>query len=153
MGRARRNKKKVRQDEAAARRRKGVGIVGGFVVAGLLAVALMARYAAPAQGHHPDVRPVTEQPDVVPAARYAEYPRVARSYEMAAAIPHVLDGIYCHCDCSQHSGHHSLLDCFRDDHAARCDVCMSEAVIAYEMTQEGADLDEIRAAVDETYGT
>jgi hypothetical protein len=38
-------------------------------------------------------------------------------------------------------------------HAARCDICMSEAVMAYRMSQNGASLDAIRAEVDKTYGS
>jgi len=116
------------------------------------AVAAVTRGSAP-RDHHPTPRAANEQTTVVPAARYAQYPRVAETYEMAAAVPMILDGLYCYCNCAEHSGHYSLLDCFNSDHAARCDVCMSEAVIAYKMTQNGASLDAIRAEIDRTYGT
>jgi hypothetical protein len=70
---------------------------------------------------------------------------------MAADIPQVLDGLYCHCDCSNHSGHRSLLTCFQDDHGAACDVCLTEAALAFRMTGEGRSLKEIRKAVDDLY--
>jgi uncharacterized protein with PCYCGC motif len=125
----------------------GVCVGAAFLVLGI------ASQGGSASDHHPTPRAPELASDVVDASRYTGYPRVAEVYETSAAVPHVLDGIYCYCDCSQHSGHYSLLDCFSDDHAARCDVCMSEAVIAYRMTQDGADLDEIRAEVDRNYGT
>ena len=125
----------------------GICVGAAFLILGI------ASQAGSAADHHPTPRAPELAVEVVDASRYEDYPRVAEVYEMSAAVPHVLDGIYCYCDCSQHSGHYSLLDCFSDDHAARCDVCMSEAVIAYQMTQDGANLDEIRAEVDRNYGT
>ena len=101
---------------------------------------------------HPTPRVVEMASHVVPDARYAGQARARQAYQRAAAVPGVLDGLYCYCRCSEHSGHYSLLDCFASDHAAGCDVCMSEAEIAHEMTREGASLGAIRAEVDRTYG-
>jgi hypothetical protein len=70
-----------------------------------------------------------------------------------AEIPHVIDGLYCHCACSEHSGHYSLLDCFHDDHGARCDVCLSEAAMAHRMHNDGESVDAIRDAIDRLYDT
>jgi hypothetical protein len=143
---------------SGARGSRGAGLSGNGVVwvAGLLVVAalLLAVLAMSGDGGiHPEPRAGVHAGDVVAAERYASFPRVAAAYEKAAAIPAVLDGLYCHCDCSDHSGHYSLLDCFRDDHAAYCDVCMAEAELAYTMTGQGKSLDEIRAAIDGFYGT
>jgi hypothetical protein len=44
--------------------------------------------------------------------------QTARAYEIAHEIPHVLDQLYCYCECDKHLGHHSLLSCFIDSHAA-----------------------------------
>ena len=137
---------------ARQRQRRAWTVAGLSVAALVTATASVTRSNGP-RTHHPTPRAVSEQTHVAPAARYAQYPRVAETYEMAAAIPSVLDGIYCYCNCAEHSGHYSLLDCFNNDHAARCDVCMSQAVIAYRLTQKGASLDAIRAEVDRTYGT
>jgi hypothetical protein len=104
------------------------------------------------QGRHPEPRSGITGETVLPASRYAEYARVSAVYAQAAEVAPVLDGIYCYCDCSRHSGHRSLLTCFESDHAAACDVCLSEAAIAYRMSQDGRSLDEIRAAIDELYG-
>jgi len=119
----------------------------GVVVLGL-GLATLRR-----DGRHPDPRADLSTVVVAPADRYASYPEVAQVYAMAAEIPHVLDGLYCHCDCSRHSGHRSLLDCFRDDHGAGCDICLHEAAIAYQLTLEGRSLKEIRRAIDAEYSS
>ncbi len=128
-----------------------VWIITGSVALALLVVATVAT-RGDASGHHPSPRVASLAPPVVPAARYASNPRIRETYEMASVVPEVLDGVYCYCQCSQHSGHYSLRDCFAGDHAARCDICMNEAVTAYRMTQEGASLDMIRAQIDASYG-
>lgn len=125
-----------------------------YVVVGLAVVAVGLGLATTrnANAHHPAPRAELTAEDVAPSSRYAAYPRVAEVYEMAARIPTVLDGLYCHCDCSKHSDHRSLLTCFQDDHGAACDVCLTEAALAYRMTGEGRSLNEIRKAVDGLYG-
>lgn len=119
-------------------------------VGGARATAHLA--AHPAHGHHPAPRPGDSTGRVVLAARYGGYPRIADAYLKAGEMPEVLDGIYCYCDCAEHASHYSLLDCFASDHAAGCDICLSEAEMAFRMTSRGHSLDEIRLAVDATYG-
>jgi hypothetical protein len=125
-----------------------------YVVVGLAALVVVLGLATTrsANAQHPAPRDGLTAGDVVPGSRYAAYPRIAEVYEMAARIPAVLDGLYCHCDCSRHSDHRSLLTCFQDDHGAACDVCLTEAALAYRMTSEGRSLKEIRKAVDGLYG-
>ncbi len=122
-----------------------VGVVG----VGLVLFATTGRAGA----SHPEPRAMDHAGHVVGHVRYEAYPRVAQVYQQAAAVPAVLDGLYCYCECSEHSAHYSLLDCFASDHAARCDVCLSEASIAHRMTRDGASLEQIRAAIDDLYGT
>lgn len=137
----------------ARRRQRRAWMVAAISVAAFVTVSVaVSRGSGPAT-HHPAPRLASAQPPVVPSTRFAQFPRVAQTYEMAAAIPMILDGLYCYCQCSEHSGHYSLLDCFASDHGARCDVCMSEAVIGYQMSRNGASLDAIRAEIDQTYGT
>ena len=125
--------------------------LGGAAVAVVLLI--VTGLGLGGESRHPEPRAHIDHTHVAPAERYAAYPRVAQIYAEAAAVPHVIDGIYCHCACSEHSGHYSLLDCFHDDHAARCDVCLSEADMAYRMHREGKSLDEIRTAIDRLYET
>jgi hypothetical protein len=122
----------------------------GAAVIGLLILPTLGLGDGPG---HPEPREHIAHDHVASAERYSTYPRVARTYALVAEIPHVIDGIYCYCACSEHSGHYSLLDCYRDDHAARCDVCLSEADMAHQMHRDGRSLDEIRAAIDRLYET
>ena len=41
-----------------------------------------------------------------------------RAYEVARAIPEVLDRLYCYCRCRENFGHKNLLSCYVDNHAA-----------------------------------
>jgi hypothetical protein len=124
-----------------------------YVVAGLGVVVLVLGLVATrtANGHHPTPRTGLTAADVVSHERYAAYPRIAEVYAMAAEIPTILDGLYCHCDCSSHSDHRSLLTCFQDDHGAACDVCLTEAALAFKMVGDGKSLKQIRRAVDALY--
>ncbi len=44
--------------------------------------------------------------------------RAKKAYEIARAIPEVLDRLYCYCRCRENFGHKNLLSCFVDNHAA-----------------------------------
>ena len=72
----------------------------------------------------------------------------ALAYQAARDIPEVLDSLYCYCDCAKHSGHKSLLSCYVDEHAVHCDICMDEALMAYDLHRQGKDAVAIREAVD-----
>jgi len=122
----------------------GAGI-GVAVVAGFLATQ-------DAGATHPEPRANAHAHRVMPPERYEEYPRIAQVYAQADEVKEILDGIYCYCECSKHSGHYSLLECFESDHGAACDVCLSEAALAHRMAQDGKTLDQIRDAVDGLYG-
>jgi len=77
--------------------------------------------------------------------------KTAYTYQIANEIPEVLDNIYCYCHCQKHSGHKSLLSCYTDKHAAFCDVCQNEAIMAYELYKEGKDIPTIKKMVDEEF--
>ncbi len=120
----------------------------------ILAVVALWRVVGPSTAQaadHPAPRADVSAAGVVAPDRYARDPDIARVYAMAARIPNVLDGLYCHCDCSKHSDHRSLLTCFESDHGSMCDICMGEAELAFNMTQNGKSLEEIRTAIDARY--
>ncbi|HBR17440.1 MAG: hypothetical protein A3G39_03490 [Deltaproteobacteria bacterium RIFCSPLOWO2_12_FULL_43_16] len=77
--------------------------------------------------------------------------KTAYTYQIANEIPEVLDNIYCYCHCQKHSGHKSLLSCYTDKHAAFCDVCQNEAIMAYELYKQGKDIPTIKKMVDEEF--
>lgn len=99
---------------------------------------------------HPAPRPGITAERVLPADSVGE--RGREVYTMAARIPGLLDGIYCHCDCHERDGLRSLLECFENAMASTCGICLAQARLAYEMHQKGESLDEIRQAVDDDYG-
>jgi len=77
--------------------------------------------------------------------------RVRTAYEAAKKYAHVLEEIYCYCRCKENIGHRALVECFETDHAANCDVCMNEAIIAARMAAEGRTPKEIQKAIDAYY--
>ena len=123
-----------------------------WVLLGALVLAALYRFAiVPAGGgDHPEPRPGFSG-RIIAGERFAQAPQIARVYKMAAAVPSLLDGLYCYCQCSKHAGHRSLLTCFESEHGASCDVCMDEVVVTYTMSQNGASLQEIRDAIDGRY--
>ncbi len=85
-------------------------------------------------------------------AHFEGYPRVQATYKHAKKVPEVLDGLHCYCECGMHSGHYSLLDCFKSEHGAGCDICLTEAAMAYDLHNQGKSLHQIRTAIDNVFG-
>ena len=127
-----------------------------WLVAGVAVVALGVVLVRPrvglAAGQHPKPRPGITAERVLPRAMVPSNPQTLEAYEAARRVPQVLDGIYCHCNCSKSIGHRSLLTCFESNHASGCDICMGEAMMAAEMTSGGKSLEQIRKAIDAQYG-
>lgn len=116
-----------------------------------LLIAAIVTFVSRAQaGVHPDPRPEAEQLVTANPDRFGGYPEVKDTYRMAAHVKSTLDGLFCYCHCKG-AGHYSLLDCFRDDHGAGCDICLESARVAYRMANQGKSLDEIRATLDQMY--
>ena len=76
----------------------------------------------------------------------AEYPFQTHAYELAAKIPNLIYQEPCYCYCER-MGHKSLHSCFEGNHAAHCDVCMKEAVYAYQQTKLKKTPAQIRAGI------
>lgn len=74
-------------------------------------------------------------------------PTVAHAYEIAKKSPGLMVQLPCYCWCSRDLGHRSLLDCYTSVHAASCDICIKEALLAETMSRAGRRTDEIRAAI------
>ncbi len=70
------------------------------------------------------------------------------------AIPHVVDGVRCHCGCADLDGHYSLLTCYEGVHAmARiCPICQGEGRVAVRLAKAGKSLADIRIAIDAQFG-
>lgn len=125
-------------------------VTGGAALA-LVGVLLVTRTGGATA--HPDPRPGITAERVLVAGQFPRTPGAAEAYAAARAVPQVLDGAYCHCDCSKHAGHRSLLTCFESDHGAYCDICMGEALLAAQLSAQGQTLDEIRRAIDRQFGS
>ena len=98
-------------------------------------------------------RPGVTADKVLPLSLVPGSPGALDAYEAARRVPHVLDGVYCHCNCSKSFGHRSLLTCFESDHGAHCDICIGEALLAAQLAAQGTSLDEIRRAIDARFGS
>jgi uncharacterized protein with PCYCGC motif len=127
-----------------------------WLVAGAAGVALVAVLVAAqpaAGGTHPEPRPGITAERVLTGAAIPGMPGATEAYAAARAAAATLDGVYCHCDCSKHAGHRSLLTCFETNHGAYCDICMGEAMLAAQLASRGTSLQEIRAAIDARFGS
>ena len=127
-----------------------------WIVAGLAVVALGVVLVGPRRAHaagHPEPRPGITAGRVLPPALVPNTPGALEAYQAARRVPQVLDGLYCHCNCSKSFGHRSLLTCFESEHGARCDICMGEAMLASQGSARGASLDQLRKAIDAQYGS
>lgn len=101
-----------------------------------------ATYRVPPYFENPDAAgelPPTIDPDTVPV-------EAAPAYRVARENPKLLAQLPCFCYCDRF-GHTSLHSCYVDDHAKNCDVCMHETLDAYQMSQKGMTIQEIRAAI------
>lgn len=142
-------RKKLNEQQQKRARKHAIlyGLSGVFVL--LAAIVMVVNRAQGAV--HPNPRAEAEQFQLASPDRYAGEPQIAETYKMAADIRSTIDGLFCYCYCKG-GGHYSLLDCFRDDHGAGCDICLESVQIAHRMKQEGKSLDEIRAQLDTQFG-
>jgi hypothetical protein len=99
-------------------------------------------------GHHPTPRADVTGSRVMSASTWGEDARLVRAYANAREFPAVFDGLYCYCVCKENMGHRSLLTCYESEHAASCDICLTEGTMAGQMHRQGKSLDDIRRAID-----
>lgn len=130
----------------------GSGVVVVLIFAGIFYVAI---HAKPARRDNPTAGPVPvyfhSGKDAMPFPTTLnpaifKSPEVREAYEVAKEIPGTLAQQPCYCYC-QRQGHRGLLDCFRTEHAATCNICIREALLAGRMHREGKSVEEIRAAI------
>lgn len=126
-----------------------------WIIAGVAVVGLLLLLSFPRRGdasQHPTPRPGITAEKVLPTFAVGPTRGAADAYAVARQIPQVLDGIYCHCDCSKNMGHRSLLTCFETEHGGQCDICMGEAMMASQMAAGSSSLESIRKAIDAQFG-
>jgi hypothetical protein len=80
-------------------------------------------------------------------------PDVIPIYDGIREIPHIADGIRCHCGCADLPTYRSLLTCYEEQGMAMwCEVCQGEGRLTSRLHKAGRTLDQIREAVDARYG-
>ena len=100
---------------------------------------------------HPDPRPDVDGSKVLAAADVRE--DMAELFDGIRQIPHIADGLGCHCGCGAMPEMRSLLSCYEGIGMAQfCVICSGEGRLAVSLHAEGHSLDEIRAAIDRRYG-
>ena len=60
------------------------------------------------------------------------------AYSKVREIPETIAQLPCYCHCDVGFGHKSLYSCFQDEHASQCAVCVSEALMAYDLQKNSA---------------
>ena len=73
------------------------------------------------------------------------------AYQLAGRNPALFSQLRCYCGCDRTYGHKSLLDCYRDAHGARCDICVGEALEANTLAKQNAPVEQIREALRGRY--
>ena len=127
-----------------------------FIPTALLAAAWGAiprprcpHFALKRPGPHPEPRPGIDASKVLTAQELTDYPDVSDAYDGIRQIPHIADGIRCHCGCAELPEYYSLLTCYEEQGMARlCDICQGQGRLTYRLHQRGWSLDRIREAMD-----
>ena len=159
-----------------ATRRHFLRMLGGGVATVVLPVGVGASSSAPARwprerpraheprtgsprspepragfGGHPEPRPGVDGSGVLdPATVRSDLTEV---FEGIRSIPHIADGIGCHCGCGAMPEMRSLLSCYEGIGMAQfCVICEGEGRMAVELHADGRTLDEIRTAIDRRFG-
>jgi len=102
---------------------------------------------------HAHARPGITGAKVLTAAQMTRSSDLVELFDGIREIPHIADGIGCHCRCAEFGGHRSLLTCYEGDAMAlSCPICQGEGRVAVRLTKAGKSLDEIRAAIDAQFG-
>jgi hypothetical protein len=131
-----RSKRKPKQSELWGRNH----LIGMVVVAALVLVGIfyMALRAKPLRQEDATAGPIPiyfrSAADAMPFPATLDPLKFQRrdireAYQVAKEIPEVLAQQPCYCYCER-KGHRGLLDCFRTEHAASCDICIKEALLA-----------------------
>lgn len=107
-----------------------------------------------ARPDHPEPRPGIDASKVLPASSLSNHPDAVPVFDMVREIPQIIDGIKCQCGCADKGDRYSLLSCFEEPGMARrCEGCKSQVRLIHRLHGEGKTLAEIRAAIDEEFGS
>ena len=118
------------------------GVRGAMCIAGHCCCARRARVETVVAGGN-DGRLTLDPNQFVGPARQA--------YEVAEKNPALLAQLHCYCGCDRIYGHQNLLDCYRGDHGSKCEICIGEAMIAAQLSEQGSPVEQIRDALRRQY--
>ncbi|PWT88928.1 MAG: hypothetical protein C5B54_09765 [Acidobacteria bacterium] len=104
-----------------------------------------ATYRIPPYFENADTAVLTPVLDPQTVPQHAQY-----AYGLAQRNPKLLAQLPCFCYCDRF-GHKSLHDCYTDDHAVHCDICLNETVEANQMESQGMTPAEIRTMIIAKY--
>mgnify|MGYP003575238928 CR=1 FL=1 len=118
-------------------------------------MSLLRRGPRPIQGAHPTPRPGIDASKVLKESEIDGDKDVVTAFNEVRQIPEIVDGIHCHCGCADRPGYYSLLTCYEgpDAMAQHCEQCQGHGRYAFRLHKKGKSLDEIRAAIDDRYGS
>jgi len=131
-------------------RRRFVAVLPAFIGGTLLGATPLAARAVRGGRRidHPEPRPGIDASKVLTADEIAMSDAVA-IYDGIREIPHIADGILCHCGCATLPNYRSLLTCYEEFGMAQfCEICKGQGRLAYRRFKEGQSLDQIRRAID-----
>ena len=134
---------------------KGVKGIVALTAAAVVVVAIV--YAGYVSNQvRPPARQMTAASDPAARLRITLDPKnfqgnVREAYEIAERDPTLLAQLHCYCGCDKAIGHKSLLDCYRDTHGSRCEICVGEAHDAESMASRGVPVERIRDALRARY--
>lgn len=132
----------------STRRHFVVSVSGGLFALAAGPANLLAMPSVARPGGHPEPRPGIDA-SKVRATSSLKNPGAADAFDAAHEIPHILDGIRCHCSCAEQADKYSLLSCYEGDAMAQfCDICQGQANLARRLVKMRRSLDQIRAAID-----
>ena len=123
----------------------------GFIAkmtAGGVALLVSPRFANAAP-KHPTPRPGITGKNVLTAKDLKKTPKLIPLFDSVRDIPQIVDGIHCHCGCTDGTEFYSLLSCYELRGMARdCAICQGQGRLVVRLHSEGKTLDQIRAAID-----
>jgi hypothetical protein len=93
------------------------------------------------------ILPIADMTETLPPEHFQ---KVADAYATAKLIPDTLEQVTCFCPCYK-AGHANLLDCYKDKHAAGCKICLDEALVAGELSEEGKSDEEVVRTIHEQF--
>jgi hypothetical protein len=111
------------------------------------------RASANAREPHPVPRVGITGRNVLTREQLKDAPKAVPVFDAVRKIPHIVDGIRCHCGCPHPPSFYSLLSSYEGTGMARdCAICQGQGKLVVRLHGEGKTLDEIRAAVDAKFG-